>query len=303
MDHLEELRAIILRNAVHGRPATAIDGLRLLRSDAATLPTPAFYEPVFCLAVQGSKQLLVGDRKLVYDPARFLVVAVDLPVMACIPDASAEEPYLAMTLRLDRLAIIDMLTSVPPVAVADEPGIGLAIAPVTADLLDPVTRLVRLIERPEDASILAPLATREILYRLLVGPAGTVLRQLVAHDSRLARVDRAISWIKHHFNQPMRIEGLAEIAGMSAASLHRHFKAVTGMSPLQFQKQTRLQEARRRLVAETLDAGSIGFAVGYESQSQFSREYARLFGAPPIRDAARMRGLSGGEPSQLGAGG
>ncbi|MBZ9937594.1 AraC family transcriptional regulator [Mesorhizobium sp. BR1-1-16] len=301
MNQLEELRDILRRRAVLGRAETAIPRLRLIRAEAATLPAPSFYEPVLCIAVQGSKRLMVGEQAVVYDPSRFLLVAVDLPVMACIVDATPATPYLCATLRLDRLAIIEMLAGLPAAAEGADQGVGMAIGPLEADLLDPVLRLVRLVEQPGDAAVLAPLAEREILYRLLTGPAGVVLRQMVAQNSRLARVDRAIDWIKSHFNQPMRIDSLAEIAGMSPASLHRHFKAVTAMSPLQFQKQIRLIEARRRLVAENLDAGMIAFSVGYESQSQFSREYARLFGAPPSRDAARLRGLAAVDPERIGA--
>lgn len=301
MDQLDELRDILQRNAILGHAETAIPRLRLLRAEAATLPAPSFYQPVLCVAVQGSKRLIVGGQAVIYDPSRFLVVAIDMPVMACIVDATPAAPYLCATLRLDRLAIVELLAGLPSVEEAVDHGAGMAIGPLGPDLLDPVLRLVRLLERPADVPVLAPLAEREILYRLLTSPAGAVLRQMVAQNSRLARVDRAINWIKNHFNQPMRIEGLAEIAGMSPASLHRHFKAVTAMSPLQFQKQIRLLEARRRLVAENLDAGMIGFAVGYESQSQFSPEYARLFGVPPSRDAARLRALAVGDPERVGA--
>ncbi len=297
MHQIDELRDIVSRNAVLGRPQTAIPRLRLLRAEAATMPSPSFYEPVFCVAAQGSKRLIVGGQAMIYDPQRYLVVAVDMPVMACITGATKEAPYLCAALRLDRLTIVEMLATLPPLAEPEDCRAGLAIGDLGPDLLDPVLRLVRLLDRPEDAGILAPLAEREILYRLLTSPPGAVLRQMVRHDSRLARVDRAISWIKLHFDQPMRVDTLAEIAGMSPASLHRHFKAVTAMSPLQFQKQIRLLEARRRLVTERIDAGSIGFSVGYESQSQFSREYARLFGAPPSRDAARLRGLA--EPERV----
>jgi len=299
MQQLEELRDLLQRKAGPGRTPTSLGSLALMRSETSSLPAPAFYEPLLCIAVQGAKRLLVGERSLVYDPSRYLVVAVDLPVMACIVEASPEAPYLALTLRLDRLAIAEMLAGLPPMAEAADHGVGLSIGALDADLLDPVLRLARLLDRPQDAPVLAPLAEREILYRLLTGPAGHVLRRMVAQNSRLARIDRAIDWIKCHFNEPMRIESLADIAGMSPASLHRHFKAVTAMSPLQFQKQMRLQEARRRLVSEPLDAGMIGFAVGYESQSQFSREYARLFGAPPSRDAQRVRQLAAQAPPEL----
>lgn len=299
MDQLSELREIVLRRAAPGRTQTAVPRLRLLRMHETSMPAPAFYEPVLCIAVQGSKRLLIGEGSITYDPSRYLVVAVDMPVMACIVDASAEAPYLCITLQLDRLAIIDILADMPPIATPDQ-GVGLALDALGPDLLDPVLRLLRLIERPQDAAMLAPLAEREILYRLLTGPTGGVLRQLVSQNSRLARIDRAIDWIKRHYNEPMRIERLAEIAGMSPASLHRQFRAVTAMSPLQFQKQLRLQEARRRLVAEPEGAGIVGFSVGYESQSQFSREYARLFGAPPARDAQRLRRLATLDPPSLG---
>jgi AraC-like DNA-binding protein len=290
MDERDALAAILRRHAVKGRTVTPIPRLGLLRAESGNVPAPAFYEPVLCVAVQGAKQLFVGDAVLTYDQRHFLVVAVDLPVMAAIVEASPEEPYLCVALQLDRLAIIDILSSLPPEPAVEDP-VGITIGALDRDLLDPLVRLVGLIDRPAEAAMLAPLYEREVLYRLITGPAGPVLRQMVVHDGRLARVERAIDWIKQHFNQPMRIEGLAEIAGMSPASLHRHFKAVTAMSPLQFQKQIRLQEARRRLVAEPQDAGIVGYSVGYESPSQFSREYARLFGAPPARDAARLRGL------------
>ncbi|MCX5516049.1 AraC family transcriptional regulator [Kaistia algarum] len=299
MPQLDELREIVLRNAVPGRTSTAVPRLHLLRSDGTTLPAPAFYEPVFVMAVQGAKRLLVGGQALVYDPTRFLLVAVDLPVTACIVDATPDAPYLCVSLRLDRLAIVDILASLPPAADRPMQDVSLVLGEIGPELLDPVLRLARLIECPQDAAILGPLVEREILYRLLIGPAGGVLRQMVAQSSRLARVDRAIDWIKRHFHEPMRIDALAEIAGMSPASLHRHFKAVTAMSPLQYQKQMRLQEARRRLVSESDGAGTIGFSVGYESQSQFSREYARLFGAPPARDAERLRAFAGGDPGRI----
>ena len=294
---IEELRRLVRAHAGQPSPPVAGEGgatlarLRLVRFDQPSVPAPAIYEPVFCLAVQGAKRLLLGERDYVYDRSRFLVVAVDLPVMGAVIEASEDEPFLCIVLRLSRLAIVDILANLPAVETADR-SVGIVGGPTGPDLLDPVLRLVRLSGRPQEAVVLAPLYEREILYRLLAGPAGAVLRQMVKGDSRLGRIDRAIDWIKRHYNEPMRIERLAEVAGMSQASLHRHFRAVTSMSPLQFQKQMRLQEARRRLVAERLDAGSVGFSVGYESQSQFSREYARLFGAPPARDAARLRGIA-----------
>ena len=166
---------------------------------------------------------------------------------------------------------------------------GIGIGPLEADLLDPVLRLLRLLDRPAEAAALAPLVEREILYRLLCGPQGPMLRQIALADSRLSQVARAVAWIRENYHRPLRIDALAALAAMSPATLHRHFRAVTALSPLQYQKQIRLHEARRRMLARDADAQRIGFLVGYDSPSQFSREYARLFGAPPARDAARLR--------------
>jgi AraC-like DNA-binding protein len=252
-----------------------------------TKPTPGLYQPMLCLVLQGAKEVLIGDRRLRYDPATCFIASLDLPVSGCIVKASAAEPYLGVTLALDRDTLADLLTDVPE---RNEPcGAGFAVSPVTGPLLDSWLRLIGLLDAPEDIAVLAPLIEREILYRLLRGPQGGVLRQIARADSRLSQVRRAIAWIRAHYDQTLSIDALAELAGMSAASFHRHFKAATAMSPLQYQKNLRLQQARSLLVASA-DASRAGYAVGYESASQFSREYARLFGAPPARDAARLRG-------------
>ncbi|HUN52308.1 MAG TPA: AraC family transcriptional regulator, partial [Candidatus Sulfotelmatobacter sp.] len=207
-------------------------------------------------------------------------------------EASAQEPFLAASLRIDPALLAGLLLDMPPPSRAANPPPGLSVQPVPPDLLDPMLRLVRLLDRPDDIAMLAPLAERELLYRLLQSEQGAVLRPIACAGSRLSQISRAIDWIRRHFDQPFRIETVAEVACMSPASLHRHFKAVTTMSPLQFQKRLRLQEARRRLLADAADAMRAGFAVGYESPSQFSREYRRLFGAPPAQDAARLRRAS-----------
>ncbi|MCB1495545.1 MAG: AraC family transcriptional regulator [Bauldia sp.] len=288
-----ELKSLIIRHCVDRRTITAIPRVVLINAPTTTKPGPALYEPVFLLAVQGRKRLMVGDRVLEYGPGTCLMVSVDLPVTAQICEASAEAPYLAVGLRLDRAAIAAMLMEMPEPA-----GTGLAaigVGPVTGALLEPMVRLIRLLDQPADIPMLAPLAERELLYRLLQGPQGPVLRQIALRDSHLSRISRAIDWIRRHYDKSCRVEELAEIAGMSPSSFHRHFKAATAMSPLRYQKQVRLQAARDLLLARSVSAGGAAFAVGYESPSQFSREYARQFGMPPARDAARLRGMPVGE--------
>ena len=209
--------------------------------------------------------------------------------MAEVIAASADQPYQVAALALDPATIAGLLIDLPTVGEADvEMGIG--ISAMTPELMDPLLRLTRLLDVPGDAPVMAPMLEREILYRVLQGPQGAILRQIAQSDSRLSRVRRAIDWIRQHYREPLRIDHLAALAGMSSSSFHRHFKAVTAISPLAYQKQIRLQEARRRLIAVPADAARVAYAVGYESPSQFSREYARLFGLPPLRDAARLRG-------------
>jgi AraC-like DNA-binding protein len=297
MEMMEELRALIERHCAAPRWPTPIPRLTLRRATAPTVPIATLCQPLLCVVAQGRKRAMLGERALEYDAAKYLVGSVDLPVTSEICEASAETPYLAMSLALDPATLAAMLLDMPGAAVG-QPLTGLAVSPMTADLLDPVVRLLRLLDRPRDIAMLAPLAEREILYRLLLGPQGPMLRQIALADSRLSQIAKAIGWIKQNYERPLSIDALAAIAHMSPSSLHRHFKSVTAMSPLQFQKRIRLQEARRRVLGQHGDAASVGFAVGYESPSQFSREYARLFGAPPGRDAARLR-ASATDPREL----
>jgi AraC-like DNA-binding protein len=223
----------------------------------------------------------------------YLVASVDLPVIGQVVDASPEHPYLCFRMTLDPAVIGDLLLQLggePALAQDAGPLVGaMAVSQVNPPLLDAVMRMVRLIENPREAAVLAPLIEREILYRMLLGDQGPRLAQIARADGRMRQVKRAIGWIQSHFDQPFSIDDLAAEARMSPSALHRHFKAVTALSPLQYQKQIRLQEARKLILAQRLDAGSAGHAVGYDSASQFSREYARMFGAPPLRDAARLR--------------
>lgn len=250
------------------------------------------YEPMVCLVLQGAKQVMIGDRLLRYDPACAFLASLDLPVSGRIVEAAAEKPYVAVSLTLDREGLADLLSCMPtltPRATA-----GFAVTPVTPDLLDAWSQLLALLDTPDDVPVLAPLREREVLYRLLQSPQGEMLRQIGRDDSRLSQVRRAIQWIQSHFDAPMRIEALAGIAGMSVPSFHRHFKAATAMSPFQFQKKLRLQAARRLLAINT-DASHAAYSVGYESASQFSREYTRMFGAAPSRDAERLRACQADE--------
>ena len=287
MQPIEEFRDRIAAACPTPHWPTPIPRVGLLRAEAPSAGANVLYEPVVCFAAQGRKRLMVADRVFTYDAAHYLVVSVDLPVMAAITEASPEAPYLALRLGLDPALIAALLLEVPG---ADGPrASGIGIGRLEADLLDPVLRLMRLLDRPNDAAVLAPLIEREILYRLLCGPQGPMLRQIALADSRLSQIARAIAWIRENYHRPLRIDALASLTAMSPATLHRHFRAVTALSPLQYQKHVRLHEARRRMLAQEADAQRIGFAVGYDSPSQFSRRYARLFGAPPARDAARLR--------------
>ena len=287
MTQLEEFRDRIAAACPGPRGATPIPRVTLLRAEAPSTPAGVIYDPVVCFAAQGRKRLMLADRVYAYDPAQYLVVSVGLPVIATISDASPEAPYLALRLGLDAGLLASLLLEMPGTDGPRATGIG--IGRLEPDLLDPLMRLMRLLERPNDAAALAPLVEREILYRLLCGPQGPMLRQIALADSRLSQVARAVAWIRENYHRPLRIEALARLSAMSPATLHRHFRSVTALSPLQYQKHVRLHEARRRLLARDADAQHVGFAVGYDSPSQFSREYARLFGAPPGRDAARLR--------------
>jgi AraC-like DNA-binding protein len=299
MQPIHEFRDRIAAACPAGRLDTPIPRVALFRAEAPSSPAGAIYEPVVCFAAQGRKRLMVADRVYGYDPAHYLVVAIDLPVIAGVSEASPEAPYLALRLGLEPALLAALLLEMPGTDGPRASGIG--IGRLDAELLDPVLRLMRLLDRPEEAPVLGPLIEREILYRLLRGPQGPMLRQIALSDSRLSQVARAIAWIRANYQRPLRIEALARMAAMSPATLHRHFRAVTALSPLQYQEHVRLHEARRLMLARHADAQRIGFEVGYDSPSQFCREYARLFGAPPARDAARLRAAGADAPETAAA--
>ena len=285
----DDLLAIALKHARGFRTPTPLPRV-ILNSGAETTPlTPGLFEPMLCLVLQGAKEVHVGGEVLRYDPASYFVATVELAASGCVCEASRERPYVSVALGLDREALVALLPDAEPSARDEAGAAGFAVSPVTHDLADAFLRLLRLLERPHEIPVLAPMLEREILYRLLQGPQAAALRQITFADSRHSQIRRAIAAIRAQYDRALRIDDLAGLAGMSPASFHRHFRATTGMSPLQFQKSLRLQQARRLLIADH-DAARAGYAVGYESASQFSREYARLFGAPPARDAQRLRG-------------
>ena len=276
-----ELQTLIARHAGAEGVHRPLPGLLVA---AARQPTPlAAYvtEPVLSLVVQGAKRLVLGARAFDYQAGQYLVASVDLPVSGHVSQASAAQPFLGMSLTLkpDAITALMLETGMPRSATAEPPGI--AVSTLEDGLLEPVVRLLRLLERPADLPVLAPAIEREIFWRLMQGPQGAMVSQLGLADSTTAQISRAIRWIRQHHAEPFHIEQVAGQVGMSATSFHRHFRRVTSLSPIQFQKQIRLQEARSLLLSSSQDVAAVGFAVGYGSPSQFSREYRRLFGVAP----------------------
>jgi AraC-like DNA-binding protein len=235
---------------------------------------------------------VLGDRAFDYAAGQFLVVTVDLPLTSSITVASAAEPFLALSMPLDPATVAELLIEADLPAQATAPGPALSVSDAAPELTDAVVRLLRLAGNPRDLRILGPAVKREIHWRLLTGPQGGLVRQVGTAGSRIALVARAVAWIRAHYDEPIRVDDLAAEVGLSVSSLNRHFRAATSMSPLQYQKQLRLQQARLRLLADPADVAGTGHAVGYTSASQFSREYRRLFGAPPGRDAAQLQNAS-----------
>ncbi len=288
----ELLTEIRDRIAAHARPdlLTAVDGL--LMSKVTTASTAAEYsltEPLVVVMAQGGKRLLLGEQAYEYRAGQCLVVTANLPVTGHYIDITPDSPSLAMALVLRPTVVAELVLAAPAKRSVrgENPAIWTGEADV--ELLDAVARLLRLLDRPADAAILAPMLEREIIWRLLTGPQGETIRQIGLADSDLSLVSRAIGWIRDNYAEPMRIDDLARLSGMSPSAFHRHFRAVTAISPLQFQKRIRLQEARAQLVAGPRDVAGIGHRVGYDSPSQFNREYRRMFGVPPGQDAVRLR--------------
>jgi AraC-like DNA-binding protein len=272
------------------RNGTAIGGLNLYRCTGVTPAYSTIYEPSLAVIVHGRKRVVVGDETYLYDESRFLLTAVDMPTIASVLDASPDWPHLSIMLKLDLEAARQLIADIDLAAIETSgAGAAMATGPATLELLDAVNRLIGLLETPRDIPILAGLIEREILYRLLTGPTGARLRQTVSLGTQANRAARVIAWLRENYVLPVRVEALAEVAGMAVSTLHHHFRELTAMSPLQYQKHLRLHEARRLMLSEAIDAGSAALRVGYESPTQFSREYRRLFGAPPKRDVEALR--------------
>ena len=291
----DELAERIARLVAEDGGVEAAPGLDLFRYSSPTGPVYVVNEPSFCIIVQGSKELLLGNERYRYDASRYLLVSAGLPVVGRILEGTKERPYLAVRIGLDPALVTAVLMEAGLLAPRASRAIkAMAVSQLDADLLDSVVRLVRLVDAPRDYAALAPLAIREIVYRLALGEQGGRLCQIALNAGRAHRIAKAIELVRKSYDKPLRIPSLARQLGMSASGLHHHFKAVTAMSPLQFRKQLRLQEARRLLVAGDFDAATAGYQVGYDDPSQFSREYKRFFGEPPIRDVERLR-----RPSQV----
>jgi AraC-like DNA-binding protein len=289
---LEEMRRLIERHSLPGRYRTIVDGVKIASESAPTPTMAGMSDPSLTVVARGVKQTLLNGRAFTYRAGEYLVVSVDLPVTGTILTATAEEPFSVVSIALPPALVAELLLEsdgLAPVAARRPPGFsGLAVSTATTDLLDPITRILRLLDHPEDIPILGAAYRREIVWRLLQGEQGAVVRQIGLADSSLAQVSRAIRHLRRHSAETVRVEDLAERAGMSLSTFHRHFRQATSMTPIQFQKQLRLQEARALVMTRPHDIAEIGYLVGYESPSQFSREYRRAFGEPPGRDAARL---------------
>ena len=265
-------------------------GVILGRFSKPTGPVYSVFNPSFCIIAQGSKQILLGEEAFRYDPGHYLISTVALPIVSNIIEASEAHPYLGFQLHLDAAVVASvMMESDIETKKMDASVKAINVSPTNADLLDAALKLIRLLDTPDEIKFLAPLIIREIIYRLLRGEQGARLNHLLTSEGDMRRITRAVNHLREHIDEPLKIESMARKLGMSVSSFHEHFKSVTAMSPVQFQKQIRLQEARRLMIGEGLDVGSASVRVGYEDPSYFSREYKKLFGAPPQRDIARLR--------------
>ena len=294
MNRLNALVDIIGRHAPEdGTYRCALPGVTLIRASSPTMPMPVIYTPTLCLVAQGTKEARLGETTYRYDAANYLIASVELPVMGSVIEATAERPYLCLQLDFDMTALSELAIRYPsPSADAQVSPSGIMLNKTTPELLDAAIRLASLLDTPQDIDALAPLTLREILYRLLSGPQGDIIRHMAQGESRLNQIARSIIWIRTHFREACRIEQAASVAGMSRSAFHHHFKAVTTMSPIEFRTHLRMQEARRLMVSDAIDAASAGFHVGYESPSQFSRDYVRIFGMSPARHANQLRNPS-----------
>jgi AraC-like DNA-binding protein len=284
---LEQLCKLVNR-AEARRTESGIPRLAMVKGEIPAHKLSAVYEPMINLVVQGSKILTIGEQVLHYNPASYFVMSVDLPATGKVVAAAPDKPYMAVSLTISAAVIAEVMTNSPVIPIPDNAR-GFSVCEMNERLMDAWYRLVRLIDTPQDIPSLAPLYERELLYLVLQGPQGWLLQEIASAGSALTKIHKAIQWIRQHYQQTLMIEQLADIASMSSSAFHRHFKNVTDLSPLQYQKQMRLLEARRILLESQQGAADIAYQVGYESPSQFSREYARFFGLPPMQDILRLK--------------
>jgi AraC-like DNA-binding protein len=294
-DRRSELRAQLARKVAFfigsaESRVTDVPGLTIYRHTAPTPPAPATYEPSLALVVQGRKRVELGPNAFLYDPSSYLLTSLDLPVVSQVVEASPEAPYLCLRLKLEMPTVREILSRENfglPLPSSD--ALAMSTADTTVELLGAFDRLLDLLHTPQDISFFSPMIQSEIIYRVLRGSGGQRLRAIATAGGQSYRTAKVISWIRANYTKPLRVEDLAQIAGMSMSTLHHHFRVLTSMSPLQYQKQLRLQAARQRMVVEGVDAASAAFSVGYESASQFNREYSRFFGLPPMKDVRDVR--------------
>lgn len=273
-----------------GRYPTAIESLMISRRDQVTQNECSIYQPLVAVVVQGHKRSIIGSREYHYGKNHCLVAGVDMPSVNYVTVASPQEPFLAVSLNLDKYLTTQLAAQIPPsCAPANGASKGVTVAEVDPDVLSAFLRLIELLERPEQIPVLAPLIIREIHYRLLIGPQGGRLRMVNTLGTQSSQIAKAITWLRNNYKGPLRVEELAKRVNMATSTFHRHFREITTLSPLQFQKMLRLYEAQHLMLAENEDAETAALAVGYESPTQFSREYKRLFGEPPHRHVGRLR--------------
>lgn len=281
---------------------TAVPGLTIVRRVKPTAPSCVTYEPSVAVITQGRKEVVLGKKTLVYDEQHYLLTSVDLPIVSRIPEASAAKPFIGLALKLESAVVREVLSVAEP-AEAEKAGprTAMGTGQTTIEILDACRRLLELVEKPQEIPVLSGLLKRELVFRMLQGREGARLREIATLGNQSQRIARAIEWLRINYGKQFRVEELAEMSGMGISTFHHQFRALTTMSPLQYQKQLRLQTARERMMHEGMDAASAAFAVGYESASQFSREYRRMFGQPPMADVRKFR--SGEEQGEVWGGG
>lgn len=296
MEALRELRDLIARQVGSDSiavPESSLLGLKFTSATRTSGPVHIVYEPCFALVVQGKKRIMLGDKLFACGAGQFLIVSVDLPLTIQITAATRDEPFMALAVPLKPEKIATLLLEAAAADRFPAEVVGMGVSDAPREIVEAVTRLARLADHPRDVPILGPVAEREILWRLLCGEQGHRVRHIGLADSRLSQIGRAIRWMRDNYSSPLKMEDLARLSAMSVTSFHRHFRAVSLMSPLQYLKQIRLQEARAQLLAGADNVATVGHGVGYESASQFSREYKRAYGAPPTEDARVLRGPNG----------